>query len=55
MAARIQGRRKATLLGRALFFYRTGSWDFSCASCHGEKGKRIRMSDLPVLSDLESQ
>ena len=38
-------------LGRALFFHRTGSWDFSCASCHGEKDKRIRMSDLPVLSD----
>ena len=38
-------------LGKALFFHRTGSWDFSCASCHGEEGKRIRMSDLPVLSD----
>ena len=38
-------------LGRALFFHRTGSWDFSCASCHGEKDKRIRMSELPVLSD----
>jgi L-cysteine S-thiosulfotransferase len=38
-------------LGRALFFHRTGSWDFSCASCHGEEGKRIRMSDLPVLSE----
>jgi sulfur-oxidizing protein SoxA len=41
-------------LGRALFFHRTGSWDFSCASCHGEEGKRIRMSDLPVLSDPKS-
>ena len=36
-------------LGRALFFQRAGSWDFSCASCHGEEGKRIRMQDLPVL------
>jgi sulfur-oxidizing protein SoxA len=41
-------------LGRALFFHRTGSWDFSCASCHGEEGKRIRMSDLPVLSNPKS-
>jgi sulfur-oxidizing protein SoxA len=41
-------------LGRALFFHRTGSWDFSCASCHGEEGKRIRMSDLPVLSAPKS-
>jgi sulfur-oxidizing protein SoxA len=37
-------------LGRKLFFYRAGAWDFSCASCHGEEGKRIRMQDLPVLS-----
>jgi len=37
-------------LGRKLFFYRAGPWDFSCASCHGEPGKRIRMQELPVLS-----
>ena len=36
-------------LGRKLFFMRTGLWDFSCGSCHGEEGKRIRMSELPVL------
>jgi len=41
-------------LGRKLFFYRAGPWDFSCASCHGEQGKRIRMQDLPVLSDPAS-
>jgi sulfur-oxidizing protein SoxA len=38
-------------LGRALFFHRAGAWDFSCASCHGEADKRIRMSELPVLSE----
>ena len=37
-------------LGKALFFHRAGAWDFSCASCHGEQDKRIRMSELPVLS-----
>ena len=37
-------------MGKALFFYRAGSWDFSCASCHGTPGKRIRMQSLPVLS-----
>ena len=42
--------REAFELGRALFFHRAGSWDFSCASCHGEEDKRIRMQDLPVLS-----
>jgi sulfur-oxidizing protein SoxA len=38
-------------LGRKLFFHRAGAWDFSCASCHGEADKRIRMQDLPVLSE----
>src|SRR5687768_6823142 len=42
--------KEAFELGRALFFHRTGGWDFSCASCHGEEGKRIRMQDLPVIS-----
>jgi len=42
--------RAAFELGRKLFFNRAGPWDFSCASCHGEEGKRIRMQDLPVLS-----
>ena len=37
-------------LGRKLFHYRAGPWDFACTSCHGEEGKRIRMQDLPVLS-----
>jgi sulfur-oxidizing protein SoxA len=40
----------AYALGKQLFFYRAGPWDFSCASCHGEEGKRIRMQYLPVLS-----
>jgi sulfur-oxidizing protein SoxA len=38
-------------LGRELFFHRAGPWDFSCASCHGQEGMRIRMSELPVLSE----
>jgi L-cysteine S-thiosulfotransferase len=42
--------KEALALGRALFFHRTGGWDFSCASCHGEEGQRIRMQDLPVIS-----
>jgi len=43
--------KEAFELGRKLFFHRAGSWDFSCASCHGEADKRIRMQDLPVLSE----
>ncbi len=41
-------------LGKKLYFTRTGLWDFSCASCHGEEGKRIRMSELPVLYKSEA-
>lgn len=37
-------------VGKRLFFQRGGSHDFSCASCHGEEGKRIRLQDLPILS-----
>jgi sulfur-oxidizing protein SoxA len=37
-------------LGRRAFFYRAGPYDFSCASCHGEAGKRIRLQDLPDLT-----
>src|SRR5438874_11556706 len=45
-----QPKEKASLeLGRALYFHRAGPWDFSCASCHGEDGKRIRLPELPVL------
>jgi len=52
MAPGTAHRREKELLalGEKLFFYRTGAWDVSCASCHGEDGKRIRMQDLPVLS-----
>ena len=45
--------KESFALGRALFFHRTGGWDFSCASCHGEENKRIRMQDLPVISKPE--
>ncbi|MBW8905733.1 MAG: sulfur oxidation c-type cytochrome SoxA [Betaproteobacteria bacterium] len=41
-------------LGRALYFHRVGAWDFSCASCHGDEGKRIRMQELPVLYKPEA-
>ncbi len=37
-------------VGKRLFYMRGGSHDFSCASCHGEDGKRIRLQDLPNLT-----
>ncbi len=37
-------------LGKRAFFFRGGPMDFSCASCHGGPGKRIRLQDLPDLT-----
>ncbi len=37
-------------VGKRVFFARSGTHDFSCASCHGEDGKRIRLQDLPNLT-----
>jgi len=37
-------------VGKRVFFFRGGPYDFSCASCHGEPGKRIRLQDLPELT-----
>ena len=37
-------------LGKAAFFFRGGPMDFSCAACHAEDGKRIRLQDLPNLT-----
>ncbi len=36
-------------MGEKAFYYRAGPMDFSCASCHGEPDKRIRLQDLPIL------
>ena len=37
-------------VGKRLFFARAGTHDFACASCHGEDNKRIRLQDLPNLT-----
>ena len=34
-------------IGKEIFAFRAGPYDFSCATCHGEDGKRIRTQDLP--------
>lgn len=47
-------REKATLaLGAALFQRRMGPFDFSCVSCHGSAGKRIRRQGLSHLLNPE--
>ena len=42
--------QKMLELGKRAFFYRAGPYDFSCASCHGDDSKRIRLQDLPNLT-----
>ena len=37
-------------VGEALFYTRGGVNDFSCATCHADDGKRIRLQGLPNLS-----
>jgi len=42
---------EAFQLGERLFYRRAGAHDFACATCHAETGKRIRLQDLPKLTD----
>ncbi|HEX5388273.1 MAG TPA: sulfur oxidation c-type cytochrome SoxA [Burkholderiaceae bacterium] len=42
--------RKFYELGKRAFFQRGGTHDFSCATCHGDNDKRIRLQDLPNLT-----
>ena len=37
-------------LGKRAFYFQGGPMDFSCASCHGEDNKRIRLQDLPNIT-----
>lgn len=47
-------KEKETLaLGDALFHRRSGPFDFSCQTCHGDSGKRIRLQGLPYLDDAK--
>ena len=36
-------------VGEALFYRRAGAMDFSCSTCHGDVGKRIRLQGLADL------
>ena len=37
--------------GEYLFHRRNGPTDFACITCHGDEGKRIRLQDLPNMTD----
>ncbi|MCX7173664.1 MAG: sulfur oxidation c-type cytochrome SoxA [Proteobacteria bacterium] len=41
--------REVYEIGKEVVAYRAGPYDFSCNTCHGADGKRIRMQNLPNL------
>jgi sulfur-oxidizing protein SoxA len=44
---------EAYRLGEKMFYFRGGTHDFACATCHGDDAKRIRLQDLPNLTRTE--
>ena len=40
-------------VGEKLFYYRAGPHDFSCATCHGQADKRIRLQSLAHLKSYD--
>jgi sulfur-oxidizing protein SoxA len=42
--------RRLYEIGKRVFFFRGGPYDFACATCHGDEGKRIRLQELPNLT-----
>jgi len=42
---------EAFRIGEQLFYRRAGPHDFACVSCHGDSGRRIRLQELPKLTD----
>lgn len=45
--------QEAYEIGRKIFYFRGGPHDFSCATCHGADGQRIRLQELPNLTRKE--
>ena len=44
---------KMAKMGEYIFYRRSGPQDFSCAICHGQEGKRIRLQELGNLTTKE--
>ncbi len=42
--------REAYEIGKEIFFFRGGPYDFGCVTCHGYDKQRIRLQDLPNLT-----
>lgn len=46
--------RRMYEMGRQAFFYRAGPMDFSCATCHSQAAKRIRLQEVPNFRERTS-
>lgn len=46
--------REAVALGEALFYRRSSLNDFSCQTCHGQEGQRIRLQNLPFFDTAKA-
>ncbi|WP_426173659.1 sulfur oxidation c-type cytochrome SoxA [Massilia sp. TWR1-2-2] len=48
--------KRAYEAGKQMFYYRGGSHDFACATCHSSDGQRIRLQELPnILNKANAQ
>jgi sulfur-oxidizing protein SoxA len=45
--------REVYKAGEYIFHRRAGPLDFACATCHSEDGKRIRLQDLPNMTNAK--
>lgn len=45
--------KEAYALGEAVFYRRSSYFDFSCATCHGQDGRRIRLQELGNMTRQE--
>lgn len=54
--AKLDHPREAEMveLGETIFMRRSGPFDFACATCHAEAGRRIRLQGLPYLSSPDA-
>ncbi len=53
VAMNLPQEQEAYRIGEKLFYYRAGTHDFGCVTCHGDESKRIRLQDLPDLAKPE--
>jgi sulfur-oxidizing protein SoxA len=42
--------KAAYAMGKQIFFRRSGTHDFACATCHSQDDKRVRLQDVPNLT-----